>query len=76
MFWNWTVVILYEFMNVLKTTELHTLKGGILWNVNYISTTKEWIDVWSSHSSVGLMMVVLMLFLCQGPLLSHGMVVA
>ena len=35
-FWNWWQW-LHNFVNILKTTELYTLKGWILWYVNYIA---------------------------------------
>lgn len=33
---------LHLFVNTLKTTELYTLKGWILWYVNYKSVQKSW----------------------------------
>lgn len=36
-FWNWLWWWSHNCVNILKTTESHTLNGWIIWYVNYIS---------------------------------------
>lgn len=40
-------------MAILKSIELYTLKGYILWYVNYISVFKKWVSARSAQSGSG-----------------------
>lgn len=40
-------------MAILKSIKLYTLKGYILWYVNYISVFKKWVSAWSAPSGSG-----------------------
>lgn len=51
-FWNWCWW-LCKLMTILKTTELYTFKGRILWYVNYISTVIKKRK--SCHLSLGIL---------------------